>query len=211
LISVILFQCYPAKALFESFSVDSDGLNPEKFEKICPALVEQIESKACVLDQEEEGKEDATQSKAQGLYPLQTRHPSLVILASLRYSAHFLVSEPDCPNDFLDIKEETNILVILLNFYMYGSICPIFYGWSSFLVVQLLLIRVHTSQKIGNDNESLPYGYCNFQPFTCMTEITAPVDFFQKELNNQGANLCNPLKFYLFILPLNIACSFFHC
>lgn len=100
--------------------------------------MEQIESKACELDQEEEGKEDATQSKAQGLYPLQTRHPSLVILASLRYSAHFLVSEPDCPNDFLDIKEETNIFVILLNFYMYGSICPIFYSWSSFLVVQLL-------------------------------------------------------------------------
>ena len=130
LISVILFQCYPAKALFESFSVDSDGLNPEKFEKICPALVEQIESKACVLDQKEEDKEDATQSKAQGLYPLQTQHPSLVILAPFRYSIHFLISETDCPNDFLDIKEETNILVILLNFC--GSISPIFYSWRYF-------------------------------------------------------------------------------
>ena len=68
MVSIIVFQCYPAKVLFESFSVDSDGLNPEKFEKICPALVEQIESKACLVEKEEEDEEDTTQSKAQGWF-----------------------------------------------------------------------------------------------------------------------------------------------
>ena len=63
-------QCYPAKTLFESFSIDdANGLSPQKFEEICPALVEQIESKACVLetDQEEEqyGKQSKTQGKSQ--------------------------------------------------------------------------------------------------------------------------------------------------
>ncbi|XP_020601776.1 zinc transporter ZIP14-like [Orbicella faveolata] len=58
-------ECYPAKVLFESFSVDSNGLNPEKFEKICPALVEQIESKACLVEKEVEEEEDTTQSKSQ--------------------------------------------------------------------------------------------------------------------------------------------------
>jgi len=66
LVSVIVFQCYPAKVLFDSFAVDSNGLNPEKFEKICPALVEQIESKACLVEKEEEDKKDTTQSKSQG-------------------------------------------------------------------------------------------------------------------------------------------------
>lgn len=88
----ILIQCYPPKVLFESFSVDSDGLNPAKFEKICPALVEQIESKACVVEKEEEDEEDAKQSKSQGWYPAQTHHLSLIIQVSLRYRPYFLVS-----------------------------------------------------------------------------------------------------------------------
>ena len=88
------FQCYPAKVLFESFSVDSDaGLNPEKFEKICPALVEQIESKACLVENEEEVKEEP-QSKSQGWYPVQTHHMhhTLNIQVSLRYRQYSLVS-----------------------------------------------------------------------------------------------------------------------
>ena len=52
--------------LFESFSVDSGGLNPEKFETICPAIVEQIESKACLVEKDKEDEEDVRQSKAQG-------------------------------------------------------------------------------------------------------------------------------------------------
>lgn len=58
-------KCYPAKALFEAFSIDSNGLNPEKFEKICPAVVEQIESKACLLENDEEEEGDGKQSKTQ--------------------------------------------------------------------------------------------------------------------------------------------------
>ena len=60
-----LLQCYSSKELFESFSVDSSGLNLDKFEKICPAIVQQIESKAC-LDEIEETKEDARQTKVRG-------------------------------------------------------------------------------------------------------------------------------------------------
>ena len=51
------------------------------------------------------------------------------------------------------------------------------------------LIRVHPSPKIGIDNGSLPYSYCNLWLFN---QLPAPVDFYQKEPNNQGANLCNP-------------------
>ena len=63
---LILLQCYSAKELLESFSVDSNGLNLDKFEKVCPAIVQQIESKAC-LDESEDTKEDAKQSKARGI------------------------------------------------------------------------------------------------------------------------------------------------
>lgn len=85
MVSIILFQCYPAKVLFESFSVDSDGLNPEKFEKICPALVEQIESKACLVENEEEVKEDTKQSKSQGWYRVQTHHHSRNVHPSISW------------------------------------------------------------------------------------------------------------------------------
>lgn len=96
MVSIILFQCYPAKVLFESFSVDSNGLNPEKFEKICPALVEQIESKACLVEKEVEEEEDTTQSKSQGWYPVQIHHHFLIIEASLRYRQYSLVSKSGC-------------------------------------------------------------------------------------------------------------------
>ncbi|XP_020601794.1 zinc transporter ZIP14-like [Orbicella faveolata] len=56
-------KCYTAKELFESFSVDSSGLNLDKFEKVCPAIVQQIESKAC-LDESEEHEEDKTENTA---------------------------------------------------------------------------------------------------------------------------------------------------
>lgn len=62
-------SCYPAKALFESFSVDANGLNKEKFERICPAIVEQIESKACVknvVKHEEVSQEVQRKSHAWG-------------------------------------------------------------------------------------------------------------------------------------------------
>ena len=62
---MILLQCYSAKELFESFSVDSNGLNLDKFEKVCPAIVQQIESNAC-LDENEDMKEDVKQSNARG-------------------------------------------------------------------------------------------------------------------------------------------------
>ena len=62
---LILLQCYSAKELLESFSVDSNGLNLDKFEKVCPAIVQQIESKAC-LDEIEDTKKDVKQSKARG-------------------------------------------------------------------------------------------------------------------------------------------------
>ena len=62
----ISIQCYPAKTLFESFKIKSNGLNPQTFEKICPALVEQIESKACLLESDKEEEEYGKQSKAKG-------------------------------------------------------------------------------------------------------------------------------------------------
>ena len=65
-----LLQCYSAKALFSSFSIDSSGLNQESFEKICPAIVEQIESEACAVKSEEEDEEEITQSKTKGKYLL---------------------------------------------------------------------------------------------------------------------------------------------
>ncbi|XP_068721180.1 metal cation symporter ZIP14-like isoform X1 [Montipora capricornis] len=57
-------KCYQAKTLFESFSVDASGLNPRTFERICPALVEQIESKACLLEKPDNIEESGKQSKA---------------------------------------------------------------------------------------------------------------------------------------------------
>ncbi|KAL9979335.1 hypothetical protein ACROYT_G016985 [Oculina patagonica] len=62
-IAVQIQECYSAKVLFESFSVGSSGLNPEKFEKICPAVVQQIESKACLIEADE-NNEDVKQSTA---------------------------------------------------------------------------------------------------------------------------------------------------
>ena len=62
---LLQWQCYSAKELLESFSVDSNGLNLDKFEKVCPAIVQQIESKACG-DESEGTKEDVKQSKARG-------------------------------------------------------------------------------------------------------------------------------------------------
>ena len=58
-------QCYTAEELFDSFSVDASGLNEYKFEKVCPAIVQQIESKACV-DESEENEEDTTENDARG-------------------------------------------------------------------------------------------------------------------------------------------------
>lgn len=57
-------SCYPAKALFESFSVDANGLNQRGFERICPAIVEQIESKACVVVKHEEEVSQEVQRKS---------------------------------------------------------------------------------------------------------------------------------------------------
>ena len=58
-----LLQCYSAVVLFESFSIESNRLNQTSFERICPAIVQQIESKSC-----ESGKEDSgeSESKAKG-------------------------------------------------------------------------------------------------------------------------------------------------
>ena len=59
-----LLQCYSAEVLFESFSFESNRLNQTSFERICPAIVQQIESKSC-----ESGKEDSSdesESKAKG-------------------------------------------------------------------------------------------------------------------------------------------------
>lgn len=63
---MLSLQCYPAKALFESFSVDADGLNQGTFERICPAIVEQIESKACVMVKRVEEVGQGMQSKSRG-------------------------------------------------------------------------------------------------------------------------------------------------
>lgn len=65
-----MLQCYSAKALFVSFSIDSSGLNQDSFERICPAIVEQIESEACAEKSEEEDEGKITQSKTQGKYLL---------------------------------------------------------------------------------------------------------------------------------------------
>ncbi|KAJ7381160.1 hypothetical protein OS493_004759 [Desmophyllum pertusum] len=59
-------KCYSAKTLLDSFSVDSNGLNPGKFEKICPAIVQQIESKACLVDEEEEEHGEQSAARAWG-------------------------------------------------------------------------------------------------------------------------------------------------
>ena len=58
-----MLQCYSAEVLFDSFSIESNRLNQNSFEKICPAIVQQIESKSC-----ESGKEDSgeSESKAKG-------------------------------------------------------------------------------------------------------------------------------------------------
>lgn len=62
----VSIQCYSAKVLFEIFNVKSTGLNPRKFEEICPAVVEQIESKACLAEGNEEEKKEVKQGRAQG-------------------------------------------------------------------------------------------------------------------------------------------------
>ena len=58
-------QCFTAKELFDSFSVDDSGLNEKKFEKVCPAIVQQIESKAC-LDESEENEEETKENASRG-------------------------------------------------------------------------------------------------------------------------------------------------
>lgn len=58
-------KCYSAKLLFEIFNIESTGLNPSKFEQICPAIVEQIESKACLVEGNEEKKKEVKQGPAQ--------------------------------------------------------------------------------------------------------------------------------------------------
>ena len=65
-INFVSIQCYSAKVLFEIFNIKSTGLNPRKFEEICPAIVEQIESKACLAEGNEEEKKEVKQGKAQG-------------------------------------------------------------------------------------------------------------------------------------------------
>lgn len=58
-------KCYSAKVLFEIFNVKSIGLSPRRFEEICPAIVEQIESKACLAEGNEEEKKEVKQGRAQ--------------------------------------------------------------------------------------------------------------------------------------------------
>ena len=55
--------------LFRSFSVNASGLDGHGFEKICPAIVQQIESKAC-SEEESVSKEQVKEKndKAQGGY-----------------------------------------------------------------------------------------------------------------------------------------------
>ena len=55
--------------LFRSFSVNASGLDRHGFEKICPAIVQQIESKAC-SKKESDSKEEVKEKndKAQGGY-----------------------------------------------------------------------------------------------------------------------------------------------
>ena len=59
-----LLQCYSAEVLFESFSFESNRLNQTSFERICPAIVQQIESKSCESGKEDSG--DESESKAKG-------------------------------------------------------------------------------------------------------------------------------------------------
>lgn len=65
-----MLQCYSAKALFASFSIDSSQLNQDSFQRICPAIVEQIESEACVVKSVDKDEGEITQSKTQGKYLL---------------------------------------------------------------------------------------------------------------------------------------------
>ena len=55
--------------LFDSFSVNASGLDRHGFEKICPAIVQQIESKAC-SEEESDSKEEVQQGneKSKGGY-----------------------------------------------------------------------------------------------------------------------------------------------
>lgn len=86
----ISIQCYLAKTLFESFLIDSTGLNPQKFETICPALVEQIESKACLLESDKEEEEYGKQSKAQGKSHNIFRFTNLLQQVSMMEKDHFM-------------------------------------------------------------------------------------------------------------------------
>ena len=58
-------QCFTAEQLFDAFSVNASGLNEDKFQKVCPAIVQQIESKACV-DESEEHDEDTKENASRG-------------------------------------------------------------------------------------------------------------------------------------------------
>lgn len=69
MINFWFIQCYSAKVLFEVFNIGSTGLNPSKFEQICPAIVEQIESKACLVEGNEEEIKEVKQGTAQGKCP----------------------------------------------------------------------------------------------------------------------------------------------
>ena len=59
-----MLQCYSAEVLFESFSIELKRLNQNSFERICPAIVQQIESKSCESGEEDSG--DGSESKAEG-------------------------------------------------------------------------------------------------------------------------------------------------
>ncbi|CAH3189728.1 unnamed protein product [Porites lobata] len=79
-------KCYSAEVLFDSFSIESNRLNQTSFERICPAIVQQIESKSCESGKEDSGDESESKAKAWGFGFL-----SVTIISSASLLGAFIV------------------------------------------------------------------------------------------------------------------------
>ena len=57
-------QCYSSQKLFDIFLVNSSGVNKGGFEKICPAIVQQMDSKSCLIKGEEKSVKPVTTNRS---------------------------------------------------------------------------------------------------------------------------------------------------
>ena len=82
-------------------------MNPTSFERICPAIVQQIESKSCESGDEDSG--DESESKAKG------KHLHVPLINELKYLRESFLNDSlrQCQYPFIII---TVIIVIIIKF-----------------------------------------------------------------------------------------------